>query len=91
MKSRRLSPMLPIVCLTLCLAAWAVQAFAIPGNPPDGAFDWVQTPSAILRTASGDCFDPNASVQEVCVEFCVITHDGDVLPQGQFRCMPFNG
>ena len=77
-----------IAALTLVLAGLTVHGL-FAGQRPDGAFEWVYTVQAQARTAAGECFDPNASVQDVCVQLCIVTMDGHILPQDEFRCMPF--
>ena len=73
------------------LALLAVSILAVQGISavqPDGYYEWVMTPEAQNRTAAGECHEEGATVQEVCVQWCVITQEGHVLPQNRFECMP---
>ena len=79
-------PLLLIAAL-VSLAFLVLQISAV-GMPPGGSsYDWVFTDEAQTRTAAGECYDPNATVQEICVEMCLISQEGHVVPQGEFRCM----
>ena len=85
----------PVRRSLLFVAALASLAFLVfqisaVGMPPGGSsYDWVFTDEAQTRTAAGECYDPNATVQEICVEMCLISQEGHILPQGEFRCMQF--
>lgn len=77
-----------IVLASVAFAALTLQAAFAVGQPA-GSYEWVLTPEAAVRTAAGECYVEGAEVQEVCVQWCLVTIEGYVIPQDEFRCLPY--